>query len=131
MSGSPSAHRRGVCIVVPQGSHRPQAIAAAIRRFHPGGDEAVVGAIWCGDPQRRPSAGDVNWWDAEVVIDEAALVAIDPHRYEWLRMLDLAERRLGRSGDLDELLVLWAGAVAVIGAMLVRGETPHGGAPPP
>ena len=26
---------------------------------------------------------------------------------------------------------LWAGAVAVMGAMLVRGETPHGGAPPP
>ena len=46
--------RIAAVLVVPHGTHRPEALAAAIRRQHPTWE---VGAVWCGDPQLRPPGG--------------------------------------------------------------------------
>ena len=74
-------------LLVPQGTHRPEPLAQALRSLHPTWE---VGALWCGDPQLRPQLNGVVWLDMSVdalrrvfaddkvavVMDEGAIVGI-------------------------------------------------------
>lgn len=112
--------RRAVCLMVPQGSHRPEPLAAAVLHLHP---EVAVGAVWCGDPQLRPNLDDLDWWDIAIAVDEHSLVAQKPHIAEWRRAIVVASALLtgdledsaGQTFEVDEVALLWVGSVAVLG----------------
>jgi glycosyltransferase involved in cell wall biosynthesis len=106
-----------VCLVVPNGSHRPDQLAAALHQHHPAWS---VVALWCGDPQLHPqrSAG-LPWIDIDRVVDgrhvEHMLLAADEHRAEWWLATAAAATLLDRGAG--RVVLLWVGAAAVLGPL--------------
>jgi glycosyltransferase involved in cell wall biosynthesis len=104
-------------LVVPNGTHRPEPLAAAVRTHHASWE---VVAVWCGDPQLRPRLDGVSWVAASC--DEVSLVAGDVAIGEWKCAVTAARHLL--AGNADRVVVLWVGACAVLGSLdeLVRDE---------
>ena len=106
-----------VVIVVPNGTLRPEPLAAAVRRIHPAWD---VCALWAGDPHVRPAlTGELEWVDAAPATDDLhpawqrTLVSHEGLNAEWVRVLTVTGRLLEVSAR--PVVALWAGAVAVLG----------------
>lgn len=111
------AGRTVACLVVPNGTHRPEPLAAAIRARHP--DWAVV-AIWCGDPHLRPVLDGIEWADTELDLErrhgwERTLAGREAHEAEWLRALDVCDTLF--TGSASAVVLLWVGAIAVLGPL--------------
>lgn len=111
------AGRTVACLVVPNGTHRPEPLAAAVRAHHP--DWEVV-SVWCGDPHLRPVLDGTPWADVTIDADderrhgwERTLAGREAHEAEWLRALDVCDE-LFEAGSATVVL-LWVGAVAVLG----------------
>src|SRR3954470_9471484 len=104
--------RIAALLVVPNGSHRPLPLAAAIATLHSSWE---IGAVWCGDPQLRPRPDGVVWLDDAHLsaADEIALIAGDPATGEWRRAITVAERLL--ADRVDRVVLLWVGSVAIAG----------------
>ncbi len=99
-----------VCLLVPHGTHRPDALVAAVAAQHR--DWPVV-AVWCGDPQLRP-AGQ-HWFDPPAPADrswEHVLVASAPHAAEWRRAVAASAALL--AGGASGVVLLWVGSIAVL-----------------
>jgi hypothetical protein len=110
-----------VCLVVPNGTHRPDALARAIATIHA---DVAIGAIWCGDPQLRPAHSDAApWWDWQLIAADLSsevaeawheiLVADPPLVAEWRAALRTVRDRLDRGAR--SITVLWVGATGVLG----------------
>jgi len=106
---APNTTRVAACLVVPYGSHRPQALARALLAHHP---DWAIGASWCGDPHLRPRADGVPWWDEAAPADEWLLAAAEPHLAEWIHALDTSLALFDRGVDI--VVLAWVGAVAVL-----------------
>ena len=110
------------CIVVPHGCDRAPALAAALGRHQPGWE---VVAIWCGDPQLRPSATGLRWGggadDLAAADAERELVGSPEPHVALARGARAVRVLLGRGHP--HVVVLVAGAVAVVGSIdaLVTG----------
>src|SRR4051794_37783042 len=106
--------RIAAVLVVPNGTHRPRPLADAIAALHP---DWQVGAVWGGDPQLRPVADGVEWFDdAQLTAeDEVSLVAGERSAGEWRRAIAVVERLL--FDGVHQVVVLWVGAVAVISSL--------------
>ena len=122
-SGSTACH---VVIVVPQGTHRPEPLAAAVAHHHP---EWVCAPVWAGDPQMRPALDGLAWADHDHPLGEVAwehlLAASDQEVAGWRRALPVVEQLL--QDGVPQVLVLVAGAVAVhqpIHALVPDGDEP-------
>ena len=102
--------RTAAVLVVPHGTHRPEALAAALATHHPTWE---VGAVWCGDPQLRPQLDGVAWLDAGA--DEVALVAGDAVVGEWRRAVVVTTRLLQQGSD--RVVLLWVGSTAVLSTL--------------
>jgi glycosyltransferase involved in cell wall biosynthesis len=115
-------------LVVPNGTSRPEPLAAAVRANHPSWSIAIV---WAGDPHRRPVLGDglgeeladglaegLAWYDEEGELDpswQRTLASLEPLDAEWLRLLKVSDALFAaRAGSV---VGLWVGAVAVLGAI--------------
>ncbi|MEO7371941.1 MAG: glycosyltransferase, partial [Ilumatobacteraceae bacterium] len=98
-------------------------MADALRYLHP---DWEVGAVWCGDPYSRPQLDGVDWLDGGSfdTAGEVAIVAGDPEVGEWKRAVAAAAALL--AGDVDRVVMLWVGSVAVLGKLdlLVDSEQP-------
>ena len=109
-------------LVVPQGTHRPEPLAQALRVLHP---QWETGAVWCGDPHLRPQLHDVAWLDSgiDAAAAEVAIVGGDVSTGEW-RLAVGATSKLLRSG-VDRVVLLWVGATAVLSSIdaLVEPQT--------
>lgn len=105
-------------LVVPNGTHSPEALAGALGVLHP---DWGVGAVWCGDPQLRPRLDSVDWLDRRGVDDDIALLRGDPSIGEWKRAVAVSRRMLGEGAE--RIVLLWVGAVAVLAPLdaLVEG----------
>lgn len=103
-----------VCLVVPNGTHRPEALVDAIRTFQPGWD---VEAVWAGDPQLHPVCGDLGLVAAGELVPswESMLVARAGRAAEWIAGLALVSHHL-RAGR-SSVVLLWVGSVAVMGPL--------------
>jgi glycosyltransferase involved in cell wall biosynthesis len=108
-----SAHH--VCLIVPNGTHRPDALADAIAMRHP---DVQLSAVWCGDPSLRPPpAGRAPWVDgpgdpATESVWHDTLISNTTEVAEWLRAL-----RVVRSlvvGGARSVTLMWVGAIAVL-----------------
>ena len=101
-------------LVVPHGTHRPDALAAAIATHHPAWE---VGAVWCGDPHLRPQLNGLAWLDEGPyeAADEVALVAGDPLVGEWLRAVAVTSGLL--AAGAEHVVLLWVGAIAVLSGL--------------
>jgi len=108
-----------VCIVVPNGTHRPEPLAAAIARHHP---TWRATAVWSGDPQLRPGPETEVTWSPDDAPDERALAGAPPAAAEW-GAASRATRRLLAAGA-PEVVLLWAGSVAVLGDLTPLVATP-------
>ncbi len=86
--------RVAVVLVVPQGTHRPEPLAEALRTHHP---TWTVGAVWCGDPHLRPQLNGLAWLDdgSTNTAAEIAIVAGDALVGEWKRAVDTAAASAG------------------------------------
>jgi glycosyltransferase involved in cell wall biosynthesis len=99
-----------VCLLVPNGTHRPEALAAALAAQHP--DWPVV-AVWCGDPQLRP--GGRIWFEPPAPTDrswEHVLVASASHAAEWRRAVAASAALL--ADGAPSVVLLWVGSIAVL-----------------
>ena len=103
--------RIAAVLVVPNGSHRPQPLAEAIRRLHP---TWQIGAVWCGDPHLRPGSDGVDWLDREMsdAASEIAIIAGETQVGEWHRALAATTALL--ADGVDTVVLLWVGSVAVL-----------------
>lgn len=103
-----------VLVVVPNGTCRPEPLATAVRREHPGWD---VRALWAGDPHLRPATdGDLTWIEPPLDVEwEETLVAFEPLHAEWMRMLAVGCVEVESAAR--PVVALWAGAVAVLGSI--------------
>jgi glycosyltransferase involved in cell wall biosynthesis len=103
--------RVAAVLVVPHGTHRPEALASALATHHPTWD---IGAVWCGDPHLRPRLDGVAWLDRGTYApsDELALVAGDPSVGEWRAAVEVAADLL--ADGCDRVALLWVGATAVL-----------------
>ena len=101
-------------LVVPHGTHRPEALAAALTTLHPTWE---VGAVWCGDPQLRPRLDGVAWFDSSGTdaVAETAIIAGEPLVGEWKRAVAAATDLL--ADGVDQVVLLWVGAAAVLSAV--------------
>jgi glycosyltransferase involved in cell wall biosynthesis len=108
------SRRIAAVLVVPHGTHRPEPLAHAVAASHPTWE---VGAVWCGDPQMRPPLHDLAWFDRDPsgAADEVGLVAGDASVGEWRRSVDVVTRL--RAEGFDQIVLLWVGATAVLGAV--------------
>ena len=102
--------RVAAVLVVPQGTYRPEALAAAIATHHPTWE---VGAVWCGDPQLRPQLDGLAWLDGG--IDEVAIVDGDAVVGEWRRAVVVTTRLLQQG--YDRVVLLWVGSTAVLSGL--------------
>ena len=106
-----------VCVVVPSGDFDLTGLVAAILEQRPG---VRIGAVWAGDPQRRPPLPDgVRWSDLDLAeptgVGWGRLMAALPVRaYEWART-GRAVARILRADERTSVLVLRAGSAAVTG----------------
>jgi hypothetical protein len=102
-------------LVVPHGTHRPEALAAALAAVHPTWE---VGAVWCGDPQLRPCLDGVAWFETSGrhAVAEAAIISGEPLVGEWRRAIATAADRL--ADGVDHVVLLWVGATAVLSASM-------------
>lgn len=112
----PARLQHHVCLVVPHGTHRPQALADALAGLHP---DVVIGAIWCGDPHLRPPASrNAPWWDVPTDDDWHDVLVADPAMVaEWRGGLRQVRRLL--AGGVPSVTLLWVGSVAVLGDVSV------------
>ena len=102
--------RVAALLVVPQGTHRPEPLAAALRAVHPSWE---IGAVWCGDPHFRPRLQGLAWFDNDTsAAAEVAVVAGDVAIGEWRRALDVTAALL--ADGAERVVLLWVGAVAVL-----------------
>lgn len=105
------------CVVVPAGDFDITGLTDAILEQR---TEARIGAVWAGDPQRRPSLpSGVRWIDLDVEeptgVGWGRLLATLPARaYEWARAARTVGRML-REDDPSPVLVVRAGSAAVTG----------------
>ncbi len=101
-------------LVVPQGTHRPEPLARALRTLHP---QWEIGAVWCGDPQLRPKLHDVAWLedDLDIAAAEVARVSGDVLAGEWTLAIG-ATAQLLQTG-VDRVVLLWIGATAVLSSI--------------
>ena len=106
--------RIAAVLVVPHGTHRPEALAAALAGVHPTWE---LGALWCGDPQLRPRLDGVNWFDTggSDAAAEAAIVAGEPLVGEWKRAAATAADLL--ADGVDRVVLLWVGSTAVLSVL--------------
>ncbi|MGD9996128.1 MAG: glycosyltransferase [Ilumatobacteraceae bacterium] len=117
------AHRsetHHVCLVVPNGTHRPDALARAVEATS--GPVDIV-AVWCGDPQLRPRTS-VPWSSQPTERDadwHRVLVSRPPVVAEWLGAL-AAVRHLVAAGA-GTVTLMWVGEVGVLDdvSLLWRG----------
>jgi glycosyltransferase involved in cell wall biosynthesis len=128
-----------VCLVVPNGSHRPEPLAVAVRQQHP---DWHVTAIWAGDPHLVPVLDEaiVAWCaraDELIPAWEHVLVSTSSPSAEWRLGLAAARRLLDEGGR--PVVVLHVGSVAVLGPLTSLVPTdddaavrvPRTGGPPP
>jgi glycosyltransferase involved in cell wall biosynthesis len=119
-SGRSVAGSTVALLVVPQGTHRPEPLAAAIAEHHP---DWLIVAVWCGDPHLRPVlTSSLRWCDADADAETAAdataddwelmLVAAAPVEAEWARSLTIADAFL--AAGATAVVALRVGAVAVV-----------------
>ena len=116
-AGESVRDRHHVCLVVPNGTHRPGALAAAVAHHHP---DVQIGAIWCGDPQLRPADDGVPWCDIDRSGGSStadaewhhALLTSSPLDLEWRGALRAAALLL--HDGAHSVTLLWVGAVAVL-----------------
>ncbi len=104
-----------VCVMVPSGAWDLAPFAQAMRQHHP---EWSLGAVWGGDPHRRPVAAAMPWVDLDLTEPTGAgwgrlLVGLTGRRYEWARASAAAGRLL--DGGASAVIVLRMGSVAVLG----------------
>ena len=115
--------RIAAVLVVPHGTHRPEALAAALATMHPAWE---VGAVWCGDPQLRPCLEGVAWLDSGTGTGaETATIAGDPLVGEWRRAIAAVADLI--ADGVDQVVLLWVGATAVLAgldALLSAGSEP-------
>ena len=108
---NPSSTAPCVVLVVPNGSHRPEALARAIAEHHPGWE---LGAVWAGDPQLRPALDGLAWWpEPPLPALEHLLASSTADVAEWRLALVVTADLLGRGASA--VVVLRVGAVAVAG----------------
>src|ERR1043165_9690200 len=105
--------RTAAVLVVPQGTHRPEPLAKAVRAVHPAWE---LGAVWCGDPQLRPVLDGLDWLDPDPdptgAAAELAIVAGPARVGEWRRTVRVTRALLAEG--VDQVVLLWVGAVAVL-----------------
>ena len=116
--------RIAAVLVVPHGTHRPEALAAAVAAVHPTWE---VGATWCGDPHLRPCPDGVAWFDTGggQALAESAIISGEPSIGEWRRATATAAERL--ADGVDRVVLLWVGATAVLSpldALVSAGSKP-------
>lgn len=107
-----------VCLVLPAATGDVHELIQAIRRHHP---SAVFGAVWAGDPHRRPSVPDgVVWLDEHLDDPSGAgwnrlMVAAQPDAFAVALGASAVARHLRGSGE--PTLMLRVGSVAVTGSL--------------
>ena len=109
---------RHVCLLVPPGDWDVRPIVEAVRTHRPAD---VIGAVWCGDPQRRPTIDEsLGVWWCDLGLDEPngfgwgrLLVALEVEAYAWSRAACAVRRLLDRGAD--SVVVLRVGSAAVLG----------------
>jgi glycosyltransferase involved in cell wall biosynthesis len=108
------SRRIAAVLVVPHGTHRPEALARALASLHPTWE---ICAVWSGDPQLRPQLNAVVWFDRAPLdaADEVALLAGEELVGEWCRATGVTARLL--ADGFDQVVLLWVGATAVLGAL--------------
>ena len=101
-------------LVVPHGTHRPEALAAAVSTAHPAWQ---IGAVWCGDPQLRPRLNGVAWLDGggTDAAAEAAIIGGEPLVGEWKQAIAVAADLI--ADGVNQVVLLWVGATAVLSAL--------------
>ena len=103
--------RIAAVLVVPHGTHRPDALAEALAGFHPTWE---ICALWCGDPHLRPCSEGVPWF-AAAAVDESAIIAGVPLVGEWRRAIAAVADLL--ADGVDQVVLLWVGAAAVLSTL--------------
>jgi glycosyltransferase involved in cell wall biosynthesis len=111
--------RTTALLVVPNGTHRPEPLADALRTHHPDWQTA---AVWCGDPYLRPLLDGVAWIDGGA--DEVGLTAGDVSVGEWRQAVAATSKVL--ADGVGTVVLLWVGSTAVLGGLdgLVRAGAP-------
>jgi len=113
--------RVAAVLVVPHGTHRPEALAAALAAVHPTWE---VGAAWCGDPQLRPCLDGLAWFEpGGTHLAESVIISGEPLVGEWRRAIAITANRL--ADGVDHVVLLWVGATAVLSVLdaLVSTDT--------
>jgi glycosyltransferase involved in cell wall biosynthesis len=103
-----------VCLVVPNGTHRPDALARAIVDQHPTWRMEV---LWAGDPHQQPSgSGVVSMTAASDLVADWELVQLrcPGEAAEWIAALEAARRHVAAGSCA---LLLWVGSAAVLGSL--------------
>ena len=116
--------RIAAVLVVPHGTHRPEALATAVATMHPAWE---VGAVWCGDPHLRPCLDGVTWLDSAGRDDgtETAIIAGEQGIGEWRRAIAAAADLI--ADGADRVVLLWVGTTAVLSgldALVAAGSKP-------